>query len=70
MQYGTGGAPGERPPETVRGMGANLEIIIERQFSGVSRVCGRSLPQPQPMLDAPNTQQNVPAVRSLPDFAG
>ena len=70
MKCGTGRAPIERPPETSRGVGANLEIIVERQFGGVSRVRNRRLSQPKPMLNVPNAQENVPAVRGLPDFAG
>jgi hypothetical protein len=51
-------------------MGANLEILIERQFGSVSRVRNRQLSQPKPMLQPTNAQENVPAVRGLPDFAG
>jgi hypothetical protein len=70
MKSGTCGAPVECPPKAARGMGENLEILIERQFGSVSRVRNWRLPQPQTMFDAPNAQQNMPAVRGVPDFAG
>ena len=43
----------KRAPEPSRGMGANLEIIIERQFGSVSLLRKRRLFQPEPMLDSP-----------------
>ena len=70
MKHGTGPAPVERPPETSRGLGANLEFTVEQQFGGVSRVRNRRLFQPQPMLNAAKAQEDVPAVRGLPEFAG
>ena len=70
MKRRASGAPIERPPETSRGVGANLEIIIERQFGGIRRADDRRLPQPQPVFDVPNAQENMPAIRGLPDFAG
>ena len=70
MERGTRGAPIERAPEPPRGMGADLEIIIQRQFGSVRRADDRRLSQPQPMLDAANAHENMPTIRGLPDFAG
>ena len=70
MECGTRGAPIERAPEPPRGMGANLEIHVERQFGSVRRACDQRLSQPKPMLEPTNTQQNVPAIGGLPEFAG
>ena len=44
MKRGTSRSPVKRQPETTRGMAANLEITIEHQFGGVSRVRSRWLP--------------------------
>lgn len=68
LKRGTSWAPAERQPETARGMAATLEIAIKHQFSGVARVRDRWLHQPQPVLDVPNAQQDMPAVRGLPDI--
>ena len=68
LKRGTSRAPAERQPETARGMAANPEIAIEHQFSGVERVRDRWLLQPEPVLDVPNSQQDMPAVRGLPDI--
>ena len=70
MKGGSGKAPVERQPEAARGVRATLEITIEHQFGGVGRVRDRWLLQPQPVLNVPNAQENVPAVLGLPDCAG
>ena len=51
-------------------LGTRLEIRVERQFGGVRRACDQRLSQPKPVLEPTNTQQNVPAIGGLPEFAG
>ena len=70
MECGTRGAPIERAPKPPCGMRANLEIHVERQFGGVRRADEWRLSQPKPVLEPTNTQQNVPAIGGLPEFAG
>ncbi len=69
MESGTGCAPVERTPETPRGMRADLEIIIEGQFGCVRLADHRRLFQPEPMFDPANAQEDVPAIRRLPELA-
>ena len=70
MKRGARGAPIERAPEPPCGVGANLEIHVERQFGGVRRADHQRFSQPKPVLKPTNTQQNVPAIGGLPEFAG
>lgn len=70
MECGTRGAPIECAPEPPCGVGANLELHVERQFGSVRRACDQRLSQPKPVLEPTNTQQNVPAIGGLPEFAG
>jgi hypothetical protein len=69
MKCGASGAPLERPPETPRCMGADLEIAVERQFGGLGLPGLRLLFQPKPMLGPFDAQEDVPAVGRLPEFA-
>jgi hypothetical protein len=50
-------------------MGADLEIVVEWQFGGVGLPGLRRLFQPKPMLASFDAQEDVPAVRRLPEFA-
>jgi hypothetical protein len=58
------------PSESVRGKGANLEIIVEGQLGRVTRAYDMRLSQPQPVFDVLDPQENVPAIGGLPDFPG
>jgi hypothetical protein len=69
MECRTGRASVKDPPEPLRGAGANLEIVIKRQFGSVGLLRNRRLSQPQPMLRPAKTQEDMPAVRRRPDFA-
>ena len=68
MKCGASGAPLERPPETPRRMGADFEINVEWQFGGVGLPGLRLLFQPKPVLGSFDAQEDVPAVRRLPEF--
>jgi hypothetical protein len=60
----------ERPPESPRRVGSNLEIFIEHQMGGIGLVRSRRFCQPKPMFDVLNAQQNMPAVKGLTDVGG
>ena len=61
--------PVKAPPEPSRGVSANLEIVIKRQFGRVTLLGERRLSQPQPMFQPTNAQEDMPAIGRLPDFA-
>ena len=69
MKCRTGRVPVEDPPKTSRGVGTSFEMLVEWQFGSVTLLRKRRLSQPQPMLRPTNAQENMPAVRRLPDFA-
>ena len=69
MECGASGEPIERPRETPRSTGADFEISVEWQFGGVGLPGRRRLFQPEPMLGSFDAQEDVPAVRRLPEFA-
>ena len=56
-------------PQPMRGMRANFEIWIERQFGRVGSTKLRRLFQPQLMLRSLNAQHGVPAVGCLSNAA-
>ena len=58
--------PIERAPETARGMHANIEDIVERQFGGVRSADDRSLFQKESVLDPAKAEKNMPTVRCSP----
>ena len=58
--------PIERAPEAARGMHADVEDIVERQFGGVRFADGRSLFQKEPVLDPAKAEKNMPTVRCSP----
>ena len=58
--------PIERAPEPARGMHANIEDIVERQFDGVRLADDRRLFQKEPVLDPAKAEKNMPTVRCSP----
>jgi hypothetical protein len=58
--------PIERAPEAARGMHADVENIVERQFGGVRFADDRCLFQKEPVLDPAKAEKNMPTVRCSP----
>ena len=62
MEGQAGGAAVERAPKPARGMRADIEDVVERQFDGVRGADDRSLFQKEAVLDPAKAQENVPTV--------
>ena len=62
MEGQASGAAIERAPEPVRGMRADIEGVVERQFDGVRFADDWSLFQNETVLDPAEAQENVPTV--------
>ncbi len=70
MEGQAGGAGIERAPEAARGMRADIEDIVERQFDGVRRADDRRLFQEEAVFDPAKAQESVPTVSPLSQLAG
>ncbi len=63
------GAAIERAPKPARRMRADIEVTVERQFDGIKGADDRRLSQEETVLDPAKAQENVPAVKCLPQLA-
>lgn len=66
MEGRAGRTPIERAPQAARGMHADVEDIVERQFGGVRSADDRSLFQKESVLDPAKAEKNMPTVRCSP----